>query len=252
MHISAHTFWMPKAGNRADEYEDAFAHTPLQDTSVPEFLCAVADGATETSFSGLWAQLLAAAFVERRLVGIDPATIARLSDDWRNQIAERTHDKPLPWYAEEKLQSGAYSSLVGLYLAPPRYWRAVGVGDSCLFQLRRGKIIRAFPLMESAQFNNRPALISTNAEGNRALVPVTVEGDWRDDDCFLLMTDALAQFFLAQREQLSRLLWMPLRDKFLRLRSQPAFDEMVIRLRHDRVCRNDDVTLVRVRVRASR
>lgn len=249
MHITAHSFWMPKAGNRAEEYEDAFAHTPLNEAGVPEFLCAVADGATETSFSGLWARLLTAAYVERRLVGIDPPAVARLAQDWQAEIAARTRDKPLPWYAEEKLQSGAFSSLVGLYLAPPRYWRAVAVGDSCLFQLRRGRIIRAFPLMQSADFNNRPALISTQADGNRALVPVVVEGEWRDEDCFLMMTDALAQFFLAQREQLSRLLWMPLRDKFLRLRSQPAFADMVTRIRRERLCRNDDVTLVRVRVR---
>jgi serine/threonine protein phosphatase PrpC len=251
MQIVAHTFWMPKAGNRPDEYEDAFAHTPLKAGSMPEFLCAVADGATETSFSGLWAQLLAAAFVERRLVGIEAPALARLSDDWHSRIHALTQDKPLPWYAEEKLQSGAYSSLVGLYIAPPRYWRAVGVGDSCLFQLRRGRIIRAFPFKESAQFNNRPVLIATRAEGNRAIAPAVVEGDWRHDDCFLLMTDALAQFFLAQRERLPRPQWNPLRDKFLRLRSQQAFDDMVTQLRQNQVCRNDDVTLVRVRVRAS-
>ena len=59
MQILVEGFWLPKAGNTEDEYEDALSPKKTQgklERKFPRF--AVADGATESSFSGLWAQLL--------------------------------------------------------------------------------------------------------------------------------------------------------------------------------------------------
>ena len=50
--------WLPKDGNGPEEYEDAFRSLPEQGRF------AVADGATETSFSGIWAAALVAAFAQ--------------------------------------------------------------------------------------------------------------------------------------------------------------------------------------------
>jgi hypothetical protein len=58
MHILAQAFWLPKAGNNIDEYEDAFWPRRQIDASAEAFSFAVADGATETSFSKLWAEML--------------------------------------------------------------------------------------------------------------------------------------------------------------------------------------------------
>ena len=62
MRVHYAAYWLPKEGSREDEYEDAFAPAQAADDAPSEFLCAVADGATETSFSGLWAQLLVEAY----------------------------------------------------------------------------------------------------------------------------------------------------------------------------------------------
>ena len=160
MRIGFSAFWLQKAGNAAEEYEDAFAPAALPDDggSCAEFRCAVADGATETSFSGLWAQILVDAFVDRaacRTSRRDRLSGA-LASDWRQAIDARTAHKPLPWYALEKLERGAFSSLMGLSIRADGSWRALCVGDSCLFHVRPRQAIRAFPYHHARQFNNHP------------------------------------------------------------------------------------------------
>ena len=65
MHVMARALWAPKAGNRSDEYEDAFWPQRTINRTVNRsglFRLAVADGATETSFAGLWARRLVRAY----------------------------------------------------------------------------------------------------------------------------------------------------------------------------------------------
>lgn len=238
MQIAFESFWLQKGGSRPDEYEDAFAPSVVSDDARDEFLCAVADGATETSFSGLWAQILVDAFAGKQLKHLRPERIDVLSGVWQAEIDRRTRDKPLPWYAEEKLRAGAYSSLIGLYLRDDRTWGAVCVGDSCLFQVRPRQSIRAFPFHTPEQFNNRPTLISTNAGSNHTIGALLTRGEWQEGDCFLLMTDALAHFFLSYRAARARLL-----TPF----SQSDFERLIVAARRKKLCRNDDVTLLIVR-----
>jgi hypothetical protein len=97
---------MPKAGNTLVEYEDAFwpRHDRVHGAGTANL--AVADGATETSFSGLWARLLVSSYGRGRLTAENSAEeIQRIRRVWRRAVGQ----KPLPWYAEEKLRSGAFS-----------------------------------------------------------------------------------------------------------------------------------------------
>jgi hypothetical protein len=237
MHITTHAFWLQKAGNQREEYEDAFAYA---NSSESTFLCAVADGATETSFSGLWAHILVTAFIEKRLTGFNAENIGLLAQDWQAQIIELTRDRPLSWYAEEKLRSGAFSSFLGLQIDPGGTWKAVSIGDSCVFQIRESERLVSSPFDKPDQFNNQPMLISTNPIQNIAVKPLPVAGTWQDGDQFFLMTDALAQCYLAN-EYLTR-------RNFLRVTDQGFFEYLISRLRSMKACRNDDVTLVRVNI----
>ena len=58
MHVFAQPFWAPKQGNEDNEYEDAFWPRKSIEHRATSFHCAVADGATETSYSGIWAKQL--------------------------------------------------------------------------------------------------------------------------------------------------------------------------------------------------
>src|SRR6266540_1969881 len=76
---------------------------------------------------------------------------------------------------------------------------ARGCGDSCLFRTRGGRLLKAFPLTASAGFGNQPRLLGSRPAPGPA--PEQARGRWRRGDRFLLMTDALAQWFLSRTEQ---------------------------------------------------
>ncbi|MGH7225665.1 MAG: hypothetical protein ACRELF_20805 [Gemmataceae bacterium] len=98
-------FHTNKRGNAPDEYEDAFAGN----SDKRRF--AVADGASESSFVATWAKLLAEGFVAaaarpwRQLDWLAPA---------RRRWARDVDPRPLPWYAEEKREQGAYATFLGI------------------------------------------------------------------------------------------------------------------------------------------
>jgi len=238
MLASATAWWAPKAGNAAQEYEDAYA---VEEAALR---FAVADGASETSFARQWAELLVDRFVH------EPPTpeslrewIAPMQATW----AGANQPKATAWYAEEKARDGAFSSLLGVAFNQGR-WRALAIGDSCLFVVRAGKLAHAFPLEKAEQFNNRPMLISSVARANQGVWDQVRhgEGELVGKDQLLLMTDALAQWFLTEAE-MGRRPWAALAKAAA---SQDAFNAFVDMLRSGGMMRNDDTTLVRIEVAA--
>ena len=105
-------------------------------------------------------------------------------------------------------------------------------------------MIEAFPLQRSAEFGNRPRLIGSRATiGAGQDVHAEARGTWQPGDQLLLMTDALAHWFLRRHEAGGR----PWQD-FARFVAGPeveeAFAEWVAERRQTDGLRNDDVTLV--------
>jgi hypothetical protein len=207
MRVSAQALWLPKAGNTPGEYEDAcWPQEASLAKETARFRCAVADGATETSFSGLWANQLVRAYCRRASVKQFVESLPRLRQDWQRQVSA----KPLPWYAEEKARSGAFAAFLGLTVrraAPnrkyPALWEAVAIGDCCVFQVRAGQLRKAFPLERSEQFNSRPYLLGTRDTNEARLhenITMIKEG-CENGDSFYLMSDALACCFLSYHEQ---------------------------------------------------
>ena len=210
-------FRIPKAGSSRAEYEDAVAWS----TRRRRF--AVADGASASAFARLWAELLARTYTAGRLrpehlqEDLDP-----LKSRWIQTV--ETHD--LPWYALEQVRRGAFAALVGLTIHDDGMWTALAVGDSCVFQLRNGELLQAFPIVDPEEFANRPFLIGSRTKCDTEWVRTT-EGSWEPGDAFLLMSDALAALFL--------------RDKRLEMN---GFRRWVARMRAERLLRNDDVSLL--------
>jgi hypothetical protein len=217
---------------------------------------AVGDGATEASFSALWARLLVQDYGEGLLTAETLSDrLLVLRERWLDEVSK----EPLPWYAEEKLRSGAFSSFLGLTIEhDPEtrrdggHWTALAIGDSCLFHVRSDKLLLVYPLDRTAQFDNRPVLVPSVSGWDESLRDaIRVEkGSWREGDVFYLMTDALACWFLRRLE---------LRDGdpfgFVNGMHDDASYENVIRhQRADRsedgmvMLKNDDVTLVRCRI----
>ena len=227
---------MPKNGNTEAENDDSFS------SAKDKSRFAVADGATEASFSREWAKQLVRAFTTKRLsIPIALDELKPLQSRWDKFV----HRHPLPWYAEEKASSGAFAAFVGLEFLEEKKWRATAAGDSCLVQVRGNEIIKAFPLADSASFGNRPNLLSSvsSANGNSPELVMHCDGSWGCEDVFFLMTDALACWFFKELEQGNKP-WNLLRD--LETQDGVPFQKFIDDLRSEQRMKNDDVTLVRI------
>lgn len=264
MRTTIEAFWLPKGGNAPEEYEDAFWPAEPSSCDAPIVRLAVADGATESSFSGAWARLLTSAFGSGKFDDQPlEAGLAPLQNQWRTEVGT----KPLPWYAEEKLRDGAFSTLLGLRLMEGRdpgaasgAWEAVAVGDSCLFQVRGPQLVRTFPLEKASEFDSRPVLLSSVSASNKGLQEAVrrADGTWNVGDTFYLVTDALACWFLRRWESLSE---FDDPADFLDLLGKLANGhEFETRIAIERgeiakdgipMLKNDDITLVRCTIAAS-
>lgn len=249
LHTSAQAFWLPKGGNSLDEYEDAFAFgTGLRTV-------AIADGASDSYDAGRWARLLVDSFTD-----VPPAAHAAALREWVDDLARVWRDgldfAALPWNHQEKARLGAHCTFLGVEFAveepsalapatPCGRWRAIAVGDSCLFRRRDGVLDLAFPLSACCQFDSTPALLATNAGYRGAgLDKLAIqEGELRLGDTFILATDALARRLLHEQERGA--------DPWEVLQLDPArFAVSVEQWRRSRQIRNDDVTLLLLQVGA--
>jgi hypothetical protein len=190
-----------------------------------------------------------------------PEWLAPMQQRWRAGIDWEN----LPWFAEEKAKSGAFATFLGLTIYDPDHlrkstfleratamfrkneppqvwkWKAMAVGDSCVFQVRDEKLITCFPISKAEDFNSRPVLLCSNPANNGGVWPEVrfEQGDCKADDLFILATDAVAKWFLDQHA-LGGKPW----DTLKAIRSQMEFQDIVARLRSEKTMRNDDATVV--------
>lgn len=237
MLVTCTTLWLQKHGNEPEEYEDAaYPNQSGESTDEKTFRCAVADGATETSFSGWWADILVRGFINN-----EPLSESRKK--WQEKIPSTD----MPWYVEEKAQAGAFAALVGVTLNEDKTWAAEAAGDSCLMHIRDGKMLLSFPLDSAEAFNNRPSLTCSIATGDSEIERVQITGEWQPGDRFLLLTDAIARWALQDGEPaISRLLSLENKDALLALTTEQRAlqdDEGRPRLH------NDDVTVMKVEIK---
>lgn len=249
LNISA--FSTHKAGNQPEHYEDAYAF----DTRAGR--AAVADGASDSFESRDWASTLTQSFVKQ-----PPETTPEAFLEWLTLPSKAWHIvmpwDELPWYAEQKAREvGGLATLVGFYLVPDEAegdevpWRALAVGDACLLHLRDNALVQRFPLDTTEAFDSTPALLCTRMEQNQHVLDDgdldTMSGTCRVGDTFLLATDAMAErlYELADLEQLN--IGLPDWESVLAL-VEEDFEGLVEQFRDEGLIRNDDVTLLIVRV----
>ena len=248
-------FWLPKAGNRRDEYEDASRVVyPYRIDASGRHMAriAISDGASESAFAKEWAKVLTDAFVA------SPPGLSDLNEDsleswlkpgqevWSNDVPwER-----IPWHGEAKARAGAFGTLLGMTIgAMPDNsrrlsWRAMAVGDSCLFIVRDDHLLLSFPLDDPAQFDNTPALVCSNP-GNAAGLWEGVRqhsGDCAPGDLLVLASDALACWFLAKTIA-GKKPW-----ETLLVLNPAGWDAWVEEQQRKGLMRNDDTTLVIIKV----
>jgi hypothetical protein len=237
--------WLAKRGNHDEEYEDAYA----ADATSGRF--AVADGATESAFAATWARSLVQHFVGNGASGPDrcSAWLPLAQDQWQKEFANRE----FPWYAEAKVVQGAFATFLGVVVSAGtdgRFrWVSTAVGDSCLFHTRGQTLVRAFPIRQSQDFGSSPRLVGSRSpvdEVEKQRVEC-LEGVCQAGDRLWLMTDALSQWFL-QEEECGRKPVKELESLTGTKAAKEKFADWINALRDAKRLRNDDVTLMAIRL----
>src|SRR5205807_289914 len=100
---------LPRRGHAAEECQDAAAGLPGRGRF------AIADGASEGPFAGLWARMLVEDFV--RGDGREPAWSSWLppvQERWAEAVGPAPGGPEAPWYLEAGLRQGAFATFLGL------------------------------------------------------------------------------------------------------------------------------------------
>jgi len=248
---------VPKAGCSCEDSDDAWCPAEGGLLSGERLRIAIADGATEALLSRQWAQLLVRAFCEQTGVSLAVEELLAVAypawKTWRQGYLRERHAKnrPIQWFEEPGLAAGAFAAFCGLELSEREHsasgeWSAIAVGDCCFFHVRGDRLVRCFPIQESSEFTNHPALISSNPTGNTLLSKTvsSARGAWEPGDRMLLMSDALAAWFLKEVES-GHLPWDELSSLVVQREEGGAiFMAWLDKLRRAHAIRNDDVSLV--------
>lgn len=260
-HVS--TFFVPKRGCSVQEYEDASWVGPdgLSSGQLegPSLRVAVSDGASASLLASRWARRLVCAFGTARDVTKTKAgflaAYREAAGGWDAEVARYIAEReersaPIQWYEEPGLARGAHATIVALDFreaAPGQAgsWRAVGLGDSCVFQVRDEALRTSFPVSDTAGFSYRPPLLASRGADDDIIRRHIARhsADWDHGDSFYVMTDALAAWFLRKVESGGRP-WEPLRG----LGAPGAFSNWVDGQRDSDELHDDDTTLVRIEI----
>lgn len=242
-------FTMPKIREQEADNQDAYF------CSKDGSMVAIADGASTSLFPKEWANLLVEDFCNQHGESIENLCqqwqewLKPLQNNWRNDLINIKQDPNIPWYVKGSQNKNlASATFVGLKLHPPnqkgkKTWEAIAIGDSCLFQLQAvSKQIIVFPIRKSSDFRTITESFNSLPEYNR-FEPKYQEGDYEDGDIFLLATDALAEWVLRDIETKKRE-----GKNLISVATQKEFEEFIQGLRDNKVIKNDDTTLCRIKV----
>lgn len=241
------TAWsVAKPGNRPDQNQDAYA----SEERDGRIRLTLSDGVTEESFDSRgWATTLCTSFLDRpadldqKLAEVAGTFAAKVE----TRVANADKTKAYSWLAKPRSDFGSKATLLSVELGPGRKkgtydWKAFAVGDTNLFVIRGGEMIKAWPLESSSDFGRNADVASTKAVFATAW-RTDAKGTLEPGDRLYLMTDALAQYVLAKKEA-----GEPVWSTLAALDSEAAFTAFVQDAR-DAGMTPDDTTLQRIVVR---
>lgn len=239
MPLVARWFSVQKNGNPPEYNDDAAA------ADVQRGRFAVADGAAESGFAGVWSRAMVRQFAQESSAPCDAWSdwLKVAQQHWLDELKDVT----IPYYGQPQFERGAFATFLGLAVAEAqdnlRPWHAVAVGDSCLFQTSGDRLLEVFPLRESAQFGRFPKLVGSrsNPDEVAAQRSQSMIGHAADGDRLWLLSDALAKWCLTAQEA-SQPPWRELAEQTSSTRTPDEFATWIATLRSERNLENDDVT----------
>jgi hypothetical protein len=244
-----HHFWIPKDGNSEAEYEDACANNPqagrfaladgaTESSFAKEWAKILTKGFADEEDWGQFFQQPRSWWEWRsQMPKYWSQWLEAMRRRWQEHLQQRQSERggTWPWFVENRIREGALATFCGLVLLPDiakpeqscrqckdsdrsatRHYFCLAVGDACLFQVRDDRLVFCFPVQKAVDFNNTPPLVcSQSRPPARPTAPLRwCVRRWNEGDIFLLMTDALARWFLSDYESGAQP-WQEIRRRLL-------------------------------------
>ena len=246
--LCANEFVTYKKGDTSADCQDATGVNKDRDRY------AIADGATRSFFPKTWAEILVKGFCEESTLPLHQESwrewIEPLRQKWLEQVTS-TVQETKRYIAIDRLSKSesAASTFVGLEVDRGKsVWKAMIIGDSCLFHVSDSKLEKSHLIEKSEGFTNRPDIFASFAKDS-LYEPEFRTGQVKTGDILILATDALAKWIIQHEEEgkfndaLKRLIK-------IEANSEKQFNDFVEEARESDGIRlvNDDVALLLISV----
>lgn len=229
----------------AETFEDCFDRYAIN-TNNHKF--SVADGVSKSFFPGIWAELLVNSFVDspERFNQINNNELFKLQKKWLEQVTEIVRRPNQKYFVQNLFVQGksAAATFVGLQFYKENhvlYWEATALGDSFLFFIPNTLTNISDQFSEVIFLSSKKTLEFDNFPDffdSRALVTkgrVNTKGGLLRAGRFFLMTDALSEWFIAEKQNAL--------EEILGWNTQKQFEKRISALRsHD--LQNDDSAIL--------
>ena len=248
MPFESRAFALAKDTEQPQQYEDSYALDPRRGIAV------VADGVSSAIFSRAWAAILTEAVVADPPDVLNPEAFAAWMQQRRQTWSGQIDVAGLAWFQKAKMASGAFSTLLWVQLSVPEQevegafgairLQCFAIGDSCLFHIRDGQLVRSFPIQHSSELQADPLVLgSLDLNHDHLMQFVSMDEYCYADDLLVLCTDAVADWVLRTYESEAAIDW----DHYWQLSPEQWASE-IIQLRDQQAMRYDDATMVILQV----
>jgi hypothetical protein len=158
----------------------------------------VADGVTNSRFSGELARLLVKRWTDSPLARGESFRewLRPVQDAWAAEVAPARADVETQWF-NRNAQWVGHSTFVGLSLEG-RTLRAVGIGDAVVIQVRGNRVVRAWPNEHASDFRSQTEALPSAGDPTWPIreTDIAVEAG---DEIFML-SDAIGSWTLREAE----------------------------------------------------
>lgn len=256
--ISILYFFTHKSYENIDDYKDAYGYKILKVNKDYHYKFAISDGATISSFSKNWSDLLIKNFLNEQFKDIETLKICidNIINLQNNYIKNYKNDK---WWLQDYFITSA-ATFIGfeIYLdknEDEKYikkWKAFGIGDSCLILFRNNQLKISFPIAKSEDFGNTPILITNKQEINDNIgiwaKAKKIIGDVKKGDIFVLTTDGFAKWILKSVDKYNSFILNQIPGFIEKKFNHSTILKWVRKMQNKGIMEDDDITFIIIQV----
>ncbi|MBO1070766.1 MAG: protein phosphatase 2C family protein [Dolichospermum sp. DEX189] len=223
------------------------------ETNTEKNCFAIADGASQSFYPSIWAELLVKHFCQTPEINQDnwQDWLQPIQEKWFAEVEERVikaraENSPV-WVTNQNrfnFRESAASTFIGLQFIGDLVEVSI-IGDSCLFVVEDDKLIQAYLLDNSTKFNNLPEYFASRSKDNNFSPQCfnlhLIQKKSTNNLYFILATDSLSEYIFKCVEQKNNIF-----RTLIGISSDSEFEKFVISARNSEniKMKNDDVTLL--------